>query len=112
MHRLQFHYTLGRDSSPALVRNPLIDLLQAVALHGSISAAARALGLSQPTLSRQVAALAPPTDTVLVNRAMLGAMPTPLGAAIFIDQLRAGIPIEALIGIVRIGAAYEARVEP
>jgi len=46
VHRLQFHYTLGRDSSPALVRNPLIDLLQAVALHGSISAAARALGLS------------------------------------------------------------------
>ena len=46
MHRLQFHYTLGRDSSPALVRNPLIDLLRAVAAHGSISAAARALGLS------------------------------------------------------------------
>ena len=46
MHRLQFHYTLSRDSSPALVRNPLIDLLQGVAAHGSISAAARALDLS------------------------------------------------------------------
>ena len=54
MHRLQFHYALGRDhgagrdatSSPALIRNPLIDLLQAVAAHGSISAAARGLGLS------------------------------------------------------------------
>ena len=46
MHRLQFHYTLGRDSSPALVRNPLIDLLQGVSAHGSISGAARALGLS------------------------------------------------------------------
>ncbi len=46
MHRLQFHYTLGRDSSPALVRNALIDLLQAVSAHGSISAAARATGLS------------------------------------------------------------------
>lgn len=46
MHRLQFHYTLSRDSSPALVRNPLIDLLQAVNTQGSISAAARALGLS------------------------------------------------------------------
>lgn len=46
MHRLQFHYTLSRDSSPALVRNPLIDLLQAVATQGSISAGARALGLS------------------------------------------------------------------
>jgi molybdate transport repressor ModE-like protein len=46
VHRLQFHYTLSRDSSPALVRNPLIDLLQAVGTQGSISAGARALGLS------------------------------------------------------------------
>lgn len=46
MHRLQLHYTLARASSPALVRNPLIDLLQAVSTQGSISAAARALGLS------------------------------------------------------------------
>ncbi len=46
MHRLQFHYTLGPGSSPALIRNPLIDLLQAVATQGSISAAARTLGLS------------------------------------------------------------------
>jgi putative molybdopterin biosynthesis protein len=46
VHRLQFHYTLSRDSSPALVRNPLIDLLQAVSTQGSISAGARALGLS------------------------------------------------------------------
>ena len=46
MHRLQLHYTLGPDSAPATVRNPLIDLLQAVARNGSISAAARGLGLS------------------------------------------------------------------
>jgi molybdate transport repressor ModE-like protein len=46
VHRLQFHYTLSRDSSPALVRNPLIDLLQAVSSHGSISGGARALNLS------------------------------------------------------------------
>ncbi|MCX7224501.1 MAG: LysR family transcriptional regulator [Burkholderiales bacterium] len=46
MHRLQFHYTLSRDSSPAMVRNPLIDLLQAVSAQGSISGGARALGLS------------------------------------------------------------------
>jgi putative molybdopterin biosynthesis protein len=46
VHRLQFHYTLGRQSSPALIRNPLIDLLQAVSAEGSISAGARALGLS------------------------------------------------------------------
>lgn len=46
MHRLQLHYTLSKDSSPALVRNPLIDLLQAVSSQGSISGGARALGLS------------------------------------------------------------------
>jgi molybdate transport repressor ModE-like protein len=46
VHRLQFHYTLSRDSSPALIRNPLIDLLRAVSTHGSISGGARALGLS------------------------------------------------------------------
>ncbi|MFZ4623672.1 MAG: substrate-binding domain-containing protein [Rhodoferax sp.] len=46
MHRLQFHYTLSRDNSPAQVRNPLIDLLQAVSSQGSISGGARALKLS------------------------------------------------------------------
>ncbi|NCN98199.1 MAG: LysR family transcriptional regulator, partial [Rhodoferax sp.] len=46
MHRLQLHYTLSRDASPASVRNPLIDLLQAVSSQGSISGGARALGLS------------------------------------------------------------------
>jgi molybdate transport repressor ModE-like protein len=46
LHRLQFHYTLSRDNTPAQVRNPLIDLLQAVATGGSISAAARTLNLS------------------------------------------------------------------
>lgn len=46
MHRLQLHYTLSKDHSPALVRNPLIDLLQAVSGQGSISGGARALGLS------------------------------------------------------------------
>jgi len=46
VHRLQLHYTLSKDSSPALVRNPLIDLLKAVSSQGSISGGARALGLS------------------------------------------------------------------
>jgi len=46
VHRIRFHYTLGPDSGPALVRNPLLDLLQAVAAHGSITAAARELRLS------------------------------------------------------------------
>jgi len=46
VHRLQLHYTLGRDLGNPTVRNPLIDLLQALSAHGSISAAARAMGLS------------------------------------------------------------------
>ena len=46
MHRLQLHYTLSKDNSTAGVRNALIDLLQAVSSQGSISGAARALGLS------------------------------------------------------------------
>lgn len=46
MHRLHLHYTLSRDASPAQVRNPLIELLQAVSTEGSISGGARALGLS------------------------------------------------------------------
>ena len=51
MHRLQFHYELSSFDEQALVRsnvvrNPLIDLLRAVDQSGSISAAARQLGLS------------------------------------------------------------------
>ncbi len=46
MHRISLHYTLGTAAAPALIRNPLLDLLQAVSAQGSISAAARVLGLS------------------------------------------------------------------
>ena len=46
MHRLQLHYTLGSETQDAQVRNPLIDMLRSVDQHGSISAAARSLGLS------------------------------------------------------------------
>ena len=48
MHRLQFHYSFVPPSSEqtGLIRNPLLDLLQAVQESGSISGAARLLGLS------------------------------------------------------------------
>ena len=46
MHRVQLHYTRSKDAGNALIRNPLPELLQAVAEHGSISGAARALDLS------------------------------------------------------------------
>ncbi|MDD2545673.1 MAG: substrate-binding domain-containing protein [Burkholderiaceae bacterium] len=46
MHRVQLHYTLSRNAGDALIRNPLPELLQAVSQQGSISGAARSLGLS------------------------------------------------------------------
>lgn len=46
MHRVHLNYTLGSEAAPGRIRNPLLDLLHAVARMGSISAAARALGLS------------------------------------------------------------------
>lgn len=47
MHRLQLHYTLSRQAeASARVHHPLITLLAAVDAGGSISAAARTLGLS------------------------------------------------------------------
>jgi putative molybdopterin biosynthesis protein len=46
VHRIRLNYTLGPDGGPALIRNPLLDLLQAVAANGSITAAARDLELS------------------------------------------------------------------
>jgi len=46
VHRVQLHYTLSRDAGNTLIRNPLPELLQAVAEQGSISGAARALSLS------------------------------------------------------------------
>lgn len=46
MHRVQLHYTISRDAGDALIRNPLPQLLEAISGQGSISGAARALGLS------------------------------------------------------------------
>lgn len=46
MHRIQLHYTLSRDAGDAQIRNPLPEMLEAVAQQGSISAAARTLGMS------------------------------------------------------------------
>jgi putative molybdopterin biosynthesis protein len=46
VHQVELSYSLGVRSQDALIRNPLMDLLHAVQRHGSISSAARALGLS------------------------------------------------------------------
>ena len=47
MHQVELSYTLGASrASPATIRNPLMDLLYAIREHGSISAAAKAVGFS------------------------------------------------------------------
>ena len=46
MHHIGLSYSLDADSAEPLIRNPLIDLLQAVRASGSISGAAKLLDLS------------------------------------------------------------------
>lgn len=55
---------------------------------GSLSAAARALGTTQPTLGRQVAALERELGTVLFERVGRGLVLTPSGASL-VDRVRA-----------------------
>ena len=54
----------------------------AVARHGSLSAAARALGTTQPTVSRRLAGLERKTGVKLFERSKDGLTPTQLGAAL------------------------------
>ena len=54
----------------------------AVARHGSLSAAARALGTTQPTVSRRLAGLERKTGVKLFERRKDGLTPTQLGAAL------------------------------
>jgi DNA-binding transcriptional LysR family regulator len=54
-------------------------VLCAVAEHGSFSAAAVALGYTQPAISRQIATLEAETSTVLVRRVAAGAVLTDAG---------------------------------
>lgn len=46
MHTIELSYALSREAQSRRIRNPLVDLLQAVQRCGSISGAARALGQS------------------------------------------------------------------
>lgn len=65
-------------SVPDLSPHALSSLI-AIAEHGSLSAAARARGLTQPSISRQVQDLERQLDTVLVERTSQGARLTPAG---------------------------------
>jgi putative molybdopterin biosynthesis protein len=46
MRKVELSYTFGPSTRPGAIRNAMLDTLQAVREHGSISAAARTLGLS------------------------------------------------------------------
>lgn len=74
----------------------------AVSEEGSLSAAARALGLTQPTIGRQVAALEAQLGIALVERAGRGLVLTPGGAEL-LDHLRAMGAAAARIGLAAAG---------
>jgi DNA-binding transcriptional LysR family regulator len=72
------------DPAAASYRSRMLDLgrvatLRAVLAHGSFSAAATQLHLSQPAVSRQVAQLERSLGTVLVRRTRHGVLPTEAG---------------------------------
>jgi LysR family nitrogen assimilation transcriptional regulator len=64
--------------APELSPNALASLL-AIAELGSLSAAARARGLTQPSITRQIQELEHQLDTILVERTSQGAHLTPAG---------------------------------
>jgi molybdenum-dependent DNA-binding transcriptional regulator ModE len=77
---------MGRDV--ASVDWSLLQSFLAVAEHGSLSAGARVLGISQPTLGRQVLALEAKLGAELFRRHDKGLTPTALGASL-VDAARA-----------------------
>ncbi|APE42906.1 hypothetical protein BOO69_05315 [Sulfitobacter alexandrii] len=97
-------------STPSL---DLIPAFHAVMQHGSLSAAARALGLAQPTVRRQIEALEAELGTQLFTRSANGLTPTgmaqtllPLAASVLAEAAALGrvasAEAEALEGVVRI----------
>lgn len=73
---------------------------------GSLSAAARALGLAQPTVGRQVAALEEALNLALFERAGRELVPTPAGLAVA-EHARAMRDAAARVALVAAGQAGE-----
>jgi DNA-binding transcriptional LysR family regulator len=79
-----------------------------VAEHGSLSAAARATGASQPTLSRHVAALEEEIGVRLFDRTSEGLVLTAAGAEIY-DNAQAMTESANQIGLIASGRSQEVR---
>ena len=75
---------------------------------GSLSAAARALGLAQPTLGRQVSALEEELGVALFERAGRGLVPTPAGLEMLEHVRNMG---EAAYGLSRIASGQAHSIE-
>ena len=90
--------------------------LLAVLTHGSLSAAARALGITQPTVGRHIAALEQELGVLLFTRSQQGLLPTDIALALrphaqAMEQTAAlmaraaGNAGEGVAGVVRISAS-------
>lgn len=80
----------------------------ALARHGSLSGAARALGVKQTTMGRRLAAMEARAGAPLVDRTQQGLAPTPMGAAILANAER--MEAEAL-AVDRIITGCDVRLE-
>jgi molybdate transport repressor ModE-like protein len=109
--------TPGADAAGAPTagrRIPLaaLELLAAVDAHGSLSAAARALGLAQPSVSTGLRRLERQTGLTLVARAASGTRLTPAGRALLArarDVLAASDALEREVAALR--TARQGRVQ-
>src|SRR4051794_41850081 len=111
------------DRAAMSYRSRMLDLgrvatLQAVLAHGSFSAAAVQLHLTQPAVSRQVAQLERSLGAVLVRRTRQGVLPTEAGpgllahAELIAAQVeRAEAELRGLRGVAR-GAVRRGAVPP
>ncbi|MDI2127708.1 LysR family transcriptional regulator [Yinghuangia seranimata] len=82
----------------------LLAYVVAIAEAGTVSGAARALGLTQPTLSRQLRDLEHRLDTPLFEREGRALVPTPAGAALVDRARRVLTEAESLFDDVRLAA--------
>lgn len=96
--------------------------LLAVLKHGSLSGAARALGITQPTVGRHVAALEQALGATLFTRSQLGLLPTEVALALrphaetmehtaALMQRAASSQGQGVAGVVRIAASEVVGVE-